>query len=348
LDFDEETDYRKIKPDYTNGTNAGPGTYEHTALNSVRELQTGKNSTFNVTQERFARNGDSNKNNTRTGPGAYDESQTSIMFKRASNCFRKTKDPKIPFGSNTKKMDRKDFKVPGVGKYEPAPGLTSILDQKNAIHKLPSEDLAVTKNPRANVPHETYAMEELGPGAYEDAHATLKIKENLTFASFRSDIARLEPAERIDPKFGSYEVQGNDITERTDRLKLNVYAFNNGTGRFDPRNKKMNILTERPKKEPFEDALGATNRPKDRFKGKDGASSQEVKLVYNSSYGGGFKGGLVEEKEAVIEKQIRSGFGVCSERFENTRMAKVSHIGPGTYITSRGGFDKNTFNIRYS
>ena len=131
--------------------------------------------------------------------------------------------------------------MPGVGKYEPPSGLTSVLDQKNAIHKLPTEDLACTKNPRANIPHETYAIDELGPGACEGAHSTLELREKLSFASFRSDIARLEPLGRIDPKFGSYEVQTDDITERTDRIKLNVYTFNNGTGRFDPRNKKMNI-----------------------------------------------------------------------------------------------------------
>jgi hypothetical protein len=209
-------------------------------------------------------------------------------------------------------MATKDLKMPGVGKYEAPPGLTSILDQKNAIHKLPTEDLAFTRNPRANIHHETNAMDELGPGSYEGAHATLKIKKNLNFASFRSDSTRLQPLDQIDPKFGSYAVQNDDITELTGRLKLNVYAFNNGTGRFDPRNKKMNILTDRPKRVPFEDALGATNRPKDRFKGKDSVNSQEVKLVYNSSYGGGFKGGLVEEKEAYNEKQMRSGFGMSS------------------------------------
>ena len=88
---------------------------------------------------------------------------------------------------------------------------------------------------------------------------------------------------------------------------------------------------------PFEDALGATNRPKDRFKGKDEVSSQEVKLVYNSSYSGGYKGGLVEEKEAGVDRQMRRGFGMCSERFEDKRMGRAAHLGPGTYSSGRGG-----------
>jgi hypothetical protein len=267
LDFDEETDYRKIKPDYINGTNAGPGTYEHTALNSVRDLQTGKNSTFNVTQERFLGDGKSNKTNYLTGPGTYDESRTSFMFKRAGNAFRKTKDPKIPFGSFSKKMERKDFKVPGVGKYEPIPGMVEVMDKKNAIHKLCTEDLAAMKNPRATIPHETYDMDEIGPGVYEGVHENLKIKEKLNFASFRSETSRLEPLGKTDPKFGAYEVQEMDIKEKSDRTKLNLYAFNCGTGRFDPKNKKMNILTEKPKKETLEDMLGASTRTKDKFKG---------------------------------------------------------------------------------
>jgi hypothetical protein len=57
---------------------------------------------------------------------------------------------------------------------------------------------------------------------------------------------------------------------------------------------------------------------------------------------------LIEEKDAEQDRQMRSGFGMCSIRLDDSKRSQNAHIGPTTYNPDRGGFEMNTFNIRYT
>ena len=253
LDFNEETDYRKIKPDFINGTNVGPGSYntlKYTGVNSNREQ--GKNRTFNCTAPRFYKGG--NESNNNIAPTSYDHMRANFLFLKAKTTFNK-KICNIPFDTVEKKLKVKPSKVPGAGAYETKPTFVQNLDSKNAIHKIDSDFLKKNSTPRFLVPNDVYENADLGPGFYNQMHDNLKINENKPMASFQSLYPRLPHDPCMDKLYGKYKIDMETIEEQAAGEKLNKFAFNKGTDRFHLRNEKANILFNKQNKAELKDLI---------------------------------------------------------------------------------------------
>ena len=70
-------------------------------------------------------------------------------------------------------------------------------------------------------------------------------------------------------------------------------------------------------------------------------------MTFSSSYGGGFRGGLIDERDVAKIKMVKSksGFGIADLRFKTNN--KMAHLGPGKYFKDKG-FDSDTYNVRYT
>lgn len=338
LDFDEDTDYRRIKPDFINGTNVGPGTYnttKYTGVNSDRAQ--GKNKTFNVTAPRFFKSG--NSTNINVGPPSYDSTRGNFLFKKAKTTYNKLID-RIPFETKQKRLKYEDKRVPGAGAYETKPTFIENLNSKNAIHKIDTEYLKKASDPRFIVPQDVYENADIGPGHYEDMHENLRIVENKPLVSFASLNPRLPPYPHMDKLYGTYKTDQETITVKAINEKFNKYSFNSGTDRFDSRNLKANILYNKQDETELKDLIDGNTDVKNNMR-------TEKKMTFSSSYGGGFKGGLIDEKDAdrIKHAKVKSGFGMADQRFHTN--LKMAHIGPGKYYKDKN-FEIGTFNIRYT
>lgn len=337
LDFDENVDYRKIKPDLINGMNIGPGSYDHTRFGAIEDKRQGRNECFNVTSPRFL---EDHKNNVKMGPGAYNQEQVNTQFKKAMHSFN-NKVENIPFNSQKEKTGLEiTSRVPGPGAYRTKSGLANNVVKKNSIHDM--RNIAVRKNPRVYVPDDEFQSEEIGPGYYDNLHRNLTKGPEKISANFVSDIPRQEVFPNQDSKFGKYDIESYDIKALNDKLKRNVYSFNCGTGRFD------NWLDVEKEKEMIE---GESKNKGGEFKGlfdhkilkeKD----KDMVFKYTASYGGGYRGGLMLKSDVEVQNaQSDVAFNAKCDRFEKTGSGK-EHIGPGKYYNSQG-FDNHSWNIKY-
>jgi hypothetical protein len=141
-------------------------------------------------------------------------------------------------------------------------------------------------------------------------------------------------------------VSNGDVDSKIKKQELNGYAFNCGTGRFEVRNPKANVLAGKKPDRSFDEPLG-DNRWMQK-KGIIGERQEKCTLealTYTTSYGGGYKGGLMTGEQALAIQKDRAPFGSVGERWvEQTRDG--GHLGPGVYY-NKPTLIKETNNVRY-
>lgn len=96
-----------------------------------------------------------------------------------------------------------------------------------------------------------YQAQYVGPGTYDDMHENVLPAESKKFPGMASDTPRLEPFPPADKRFGNYFVTNEDLAKKIKNNQFNLYAFNTGTRRFDPKNENMNLLNNKKQPEPL-------------------------------------------------------------------------------------------------
>lgn len=186
LDFNDAKAGKAVYPDFTYGTNPGPGSYDLAIKESVNPNKAqGYNETFNSTTERFDA---PEKNTARTGPGAYDHMKADYIFKKAKTSYNKFIH-QIPFQKLQPKGWDASTGVPPPGAYSPAPGFSKLTNQKSMVSKIcaplhtPHSQKFTSPIAQPLIPSD---WKELGPGCYQDMHSTLKLHPTKPTAPFTS------------------------------------------------------------------------------------------------------------------------------------------------------------------
>lgn len=351
LDFDDDNvDIRKIKPCFINGLNPGPGQYEtNNAMSTKFSSKNFKtNSTFLASSPRF-----NNKiSSDIVGPGAYENhEQISQISQKNMNLFMKKKLGSIPFDSLEKRFieDKKvnietsplKNDVPGPGRYEEKPGIAKLAQQKKYQNRICTQSKEIVGR-ELNYP--TKFISNIGPGAYEQLHMNLKKPKKKLTVCFKSNVERMEKLpvrdEEKDGKFEKYNAKKQNIEEISNKSPANLYAFNSATTRFSNVAKRMegNEDADKISRMQMTDNRMFENKPE---KGYD------LRFKYSSSYGGGYRGGLVVQiNKDEIDYKDGHGFGSEQMKFPKNKQATSPNLGPGKYYHDVS-LDKGTYNIRY-
>lgn len=342
LDWNENTLYKKIKPNFINGTNPGPGSYQDQHFDSKLKKNDKfcKKNYFNTTSDRF----NQEKINPVLGPGAYDKNMLNEFSKKATTSKNQQKDD-IPFDCNTEKLYNLAMftKYPGPGTYKQHSEFGTELVRRNTIHHIRRFDKEAS--PKINLPLENYNKYEIGPGHYDDMHKNTVAKDLNGGSSFKSTVVRnsTDFCPNKDSKFGKYFVSGQDIQYKKKKQRKNLYGFNNGSYRFNGELEK-----EREEYEKADDSgfKGLFDYKVD-FKG----DKDRLNMKYTTSYGGGFRGGF---KIDIIDGNLNSGgavnsesyvpFGRSEDRFKEKEVK--GNLGPGSYQVGQQ-LEKNSYNVKY-